>query len=401
MLLLPGGMFHFGGGLRQVNAFLPGEKVVEHACGELLAQTGAVEDGFGGMVDEGRPIDAPGFILTEYHADTLPHEFPLELRPVMPCGLHGGGNLSGGGGGDFLVGLFPCGSVVHPPFEGSDARLLAEHGGLEGLADLVALPVGCRIGQAVILPPAVFPLHLVHRDAVKGKDGTVFAQCTETPLPGERADDSRQLPLEVAVPVTDGRQGQPLLPLLGRSRDKTELPFQLPADLHRTPVLVAIGNGTPGFVHPDGDDVQVLPPDVVVAIDDIGLVAEAHAPHILLRQADKPLLAQAILRVGIEGDVQDGFLGLAVGCEVVTERAGKMPYRVGVIALRLDNPAGEKHVGVPFVHLQLVVGKHPVQAAAVRDLGYHRTGYLLWNSSTSAEIRLLNSTSSRVCRSSL
>ena len=132
MLLLPGGMFHFGGGLRQVNAFLPGEKVVEHACGELLAQTGAVEDGFGGMVDEGRPIDAPGFILTEYHADTLPHEFPLELRPVMPCGPHGGGNLSGGGGGDFLVGLFPCGRVVHPPFEGSDARLLAEHGGLEG-----------------------------------------------------------------------------------------------------------------------------------------------------------------------------------------------------------------------------------------------------------------------------
>lgn len=147
--------------------------------------------------------------------------------------------------------------------------------------------------------------------------------------------------------------------------------------------------------------VQVLPPDVVVAIDDIGLVAEAHAPHVLLRQADKPLFAQAILRVGIEGDVQDGLLGLAVGCEVITERAGKMPYRVGVIALRLDNPAGEKHVGVPFVHLQLVVGKHPVQAAAMRDLGYHRTGYLLRNSSTSAEIRLLNSTSSRVCRSSL
>ena len=55
MLLLPDGMFHPGGRLRQVNTFLPGEKVVEHACGELLAQTGAVEDGFGGMVDEGRP----------------------------------------------------------------------------------------------------------------------------------------------------------------------------------------------------------------------------------------------------------------------------------------------------------------------------------------------------------
>ena len=74
---------------------------------------------------------------------------------------------------------------------------------------------------------------------------------------------------------------------------------------------------------------------------------------------------------------------------------------IHIFALRLDNPAGEKHVGVPFVHLQLVVGKHPVQAAAMRDLGYHRTGYLLWNSSTSAEIRLLNSTSSRVCRSNL
>ena len=31
--------------------FLPGEKVVEHACGELLAQTGAVEDGFGTSMD--------------------------------------------------------------------------------------------------------------------------------------------------------------------------------------------------------------------------------------------------------------------------------------------------------------------------------------------------------------
>ena len=71
MLLLPGGMFHSGGELRQMNTFLSGEKVVEHACGKLLAQTGAVEDGFGGMVDEGRPIDAPGFILTEYHACLL------------------------------------------------------------------------------------------------------------------------------------------------------------------------------------------------------------------------------------------------------------------------------------------------------------------------------------------
>ena len=71
LLLLSSGMFHFGRGLRQVNAFLPGEKVVEHACGKLLAQTGAVEDGFGGMVDEGRPIDAPGIILTEYHLSLI------------------------------------------------------------------------------------------------------------------------------------------------------------------------------------------------------------------------------------------------------------------------------------------------------------------------------------------
>ena len=101
--------------------------------------------------------------------------------------------------------------------------------------------------------------------------------------------------------------------------------FQFPADGHRTLVFVAVGNGMPGFVHPDGNDMQVFPTDVVVAIDNIGLVAEAHAPHILLRQADKPLLAQAILRVGIEGDVQDGFLGLAVGCEVVTERGERCP----------------------------------------------------------------------------
>jgi len=129
MLLLPGGMFYFGRGLRQVNAFQPDEKVVEHTCGELLAQTGAVEDGFSGMVDEGRPINAPGIVGAEYHTDALPHEFPLELRPVMPCGLHGGGDL--------LVGLFPCGSVVHPPFEGCEPVSLPNTEDLKGLPILL------------------------------------------------------------------------------------------------------------------------------------------------------------------------------------------------------------------------------------------------------------------------
>ena len=114
-----------------------------------------------------------------------------------------------------------------------------------------------------------------------------------------------------------------------------------------------------------------------MAIDDIGLVAEAHALHILLRQFYELFLGHAILRIGIERDMQDGFLGLAVGGEVVPERTGNMLYRIRVVTRRFDNPVAEKHVRMKFVHLDLVVGKHPVKAAAVRDLGYHRTGYLV------------------------
>ena len=317
------------------------------------------------MVDKGRTVDTPGFVGAEHHADTLPHEFTLEQHPVTPCGLHGRRYAGGRAGGDVLVVLEPCGGCLHTLLQRLDARLLAEDGSLEGLAYLVAVLIRCRVRKPVIRPAAVLALDLVHRYAVERKDGTVLAQCPEMPLTGERADDSRQLPFEVAAPVIDGRQGQPFLPLPLGCRGQVELLFQLPADGHRALVFVAVGNGTPGFVHPDGNDVQVFPTDVVVAIDDIGLVAEAHAPHVLLRQADKLLLGHAIFRIGIERNVQDGLLCLAVGGQVITERAGKMLYRVGIIALRLDDTVAEKHVGMKLVHLQLVVRKHAVETAAV------------------------------------
>ena len=68
MLLLLCGTFHFGGSLLRVNTVLSGEKVVEYIGGKLLTQTGTVENGLVGMVDEGRPIDAPRIVGAEYHA---------------------------------------------------------------------------------------------------------------------------------------------------------------------------------------------------------------------------------------------------------------------------------------------------------------------------------------------
>ena len=317
------------------------------------------------MVDEGRPIDAPCIVGAEYHADTLPHEFTLEKCPVTPCGLHGGRYAGGGIGGNVLVALHPCGCGLHPFLQCGDTRLFAKDGRFEGFANLVAVLVRCRIGQAVILPSAIFPFHLVHRYAVERKYRTVFAQCPETPLTGYRSDHARQLPFEVATVVIDGRQGQPFLPLLFGSRGKVELLFQFPADLHRTLVFVAVGNRPSGFVHTDGNDMDVFTSDVVVAVNDIRLVAEAHALHILLRQFYELFFGHAIFRIGVERDVQDGFLGLAVGGEVISERTGNMLYRVGIVTRRFDNPVAEKHVRMKFVHLDLVVGKHPVQAAAV------------------------------------
>ena len=303
------------------------------------------------MVDKGCAIDAPGFVLTEHHTDTLPEQFTLEKYPVMPGGLHGCRYAGGGVGCNVLVLLYPCSGNLHTLFQCVDACLFAEDGRFEGLTYLVTFLIRCRIGQAVILPSAIFPFDFIHRNTVKRKYGTVFAERLETPFTGYRTNHARQLPFEVAALVIDGRQGQPFLPLLFGCRGKAELLFQFPADGHRTLVFVAVGNGMPGFVHPDGNDMQVFPTDVVVAIDNIGLVAEAHAPHILFRQLDKLLFTHAIFRIGIERNVQDGFLGLAVGSQVVLERTGKMLYCVGVIALRLDNPVTEKHVGMKLVHL--------------------------------------------------
>ena len=261
--------------------------------------------------------------------------------------------------------LHPCGGREHTLFQCGNARFFTKDGRLERFADLVAVLVRRRIGQAVILPSAIFPFDFIHRYTVKRKYRTVFAERLETPLTGYRSDHSRQLPFEVAALVIDGRQGQPFLPLLFGSRGKVELLFQFPADLHRTLVFVAVGNRPPGFVHTDGNDMQVFPTDVVVAVNDIRLVAEAHALHILLRQFYELFLGHAIFRIGIERDVQDGFLGLAVGGQVVPERTGDMLYRIGIVARRFDNAIAEKHVGMKFVHLDLVVGKHPVQAAAM------------------------------------
>ena len=157
------------------------------------------------MVDEGRPIDAPRIVGAEYHADTLPHEFTLEKCPVTPCGLHGGRYAGDGIGGNVLVALHPCGGREHTLFQCGNARFLTEHGRLEGFADLVAVLVRRRIGQAVILPSAIFPFDFIHRYAVERKYRTIFAQCLETPLTGYRSDHSRQLPFEVAAPVIDGR----------------------------------------------------------------------------------------------------------------------------------------------------------------------------------------------------
>ena len=261
--------------------------------------------------------------------------------------------------------LHPCGGREHTLFQCGNARFLTEHGRLEGFADLVAVLVRRRIGQAVILPSAIFPFDFIHADTVERKYRTVFAERLETPFTGYRSDHSCQLPFEVAALVIDGRQGQPFLPLLLGSRGKVELLFQFPADLHRTLVFVAVGNRPPGFVHTDGNDMQVFPPDVVVAVNDIGLVAEAHALHILLRQFYELFLGHAIFRIGIERDVQDGLFGLAVGGQVVPERTGDMLNRIGIVARRFDNAIAKKHVRMKFVHLDLVVGKHPVQAAAV------------------------------------
>ena len=110
---------------------------------------------------------------------------------------------------------------------------------------------------------------------------------------------------------------------------------------------------------------QVFPSDVVVAVNDIRLVAEAHALHILLCQFYELFFGHAIFRIGIERDMQDGFLGLAVGGQVVPERTGNMFNRIRLVARRFDNPVAEKHVRMKFVHFNLVIGKHPVQAAAV------------------------------------
>ena len=59
--------------------------------------------------------------------------------------------------------------------------------------------------------------------------------------------------------------------------------------------------------------------DVLVQIDDVGLVAVAHFPHVLACQFRELPVREAVVRRWVQGDMQHRLLRVPVGGEVALE----------------------------------------------------------------------------------
>lgn len=124
------------------------------------------------------------------------------------------------------------------------------------------------------------------------------------------------------------------------------------------------------FVHPDRDDVQVPSSGIFVQEDDVRLVAVPHALHELMSDVGHLSVGKVILRCRRERKMDDRFtdVGITVGKEPESvEAVGKVDAAVRLAGKALRS----QHLALAGLGLQIVVGKHSVEVAAVAHGGNH------------------------------
>ena len=112
------------------------------------------------------------------------------------------------------------------------------------------------------------------------------------------------------------------------------------------------------FVHPDRDDVQVPSSGIFVQEDDVRLAVVTHALHELMSYVGHLSVGEVVLRCRRERKMEPESVGAVGKVDAAVRLAGK--------ALR------SQHLALACLGLQIIVGKHSVEVAAVAHGGNHR-----------------------------
>ena len=100
--------------------------------------------------------------------------------------------------------------------------------------------------------------------------------------------------------VINDSQRQRFTTFLFLGRQQVVFSFQLPANGGRALPLFIIIDFLSLPVDAQGDDMDMGPADILVPVDDIGLVAIPHHFHVFLPDGCQLLISQYIVRVRIE-----------------------------------------------------------------------------------------------------
>ena len=105
---------------------------------------------------------------------------------------------------------------------------------------------------------------------------------------------------------------------------------------------------------------EMLPVNVLMLEDNVGLVAVTHTFHVLLRDVPELIVGQSIFRRGIQRGVEDRIGRPAVGFEVRPKaiHAG-VDIHSPVLVERVQHLLPEKHFGFILIHFLLVVTQGP------------------------------------------
>lgn len=274
------------------------EQLLKYIRRITLTEPGAVQHGFRPVVYERRARDTACGVLPENGVDAVGFQQAHELV-LRPGAVHGAGHGSTNGTLNLLgfdVGVVSGDLLLQ--------ELVAAFGG-QGLgfdrcADPLALFVGRGVDDAV--PPLAvgFALAFLQIDIIEVQQGSELGDRAEPILLGQKPHGGLHLLFEVVASVLDpaGRVELPLLIAFDGGPQAVSA-FDGLQRIHGTAAFEIMVEFTTIFINPHRYDMYMLAVDVAVFEYIVGLVAEAHALHVL---------AGNLRKLGIGQTVGDGWI---------------------------------------------------------------------------------------------
>ena len=112
--------------------------------------------------------------------------------------------------------------------------------------------------------------------------------------------------------------------------------------------------------------------NVLVEIDNVGLVAVAHLLHIGSCQIRKLTVGKIVVQCRVERYMQNRLLGFSVGCEITLKSEHRLPYNPVRVVERIGNHAVARYDACRIlVYLLLVVDDGSVERSTSVDFSHH------------------------------